>query len=134
MRVKEPLPKYDVIQEFMQLANQLDRRVNNSYRIEQRGSLFSPLLMHVSDADIQLYARSKGKKSVTAAEQACLVNFAKEVCLDGKIQTARWHKDDGSTEVGICTAQSTFFKTYRLNFCSCASYPCLLCRKFPSLN
>jgi hypothetical protein len=143
-RVKEPLPKDDLVMEMKTLAGQLRVQLRNKYSLQERyvfcllffylslvllfscsfsltpsplsiflyiphslppslpllrGSMFSPLLWHTSDADLQLFARARGRgQLVSSEEQRILINFAKDNFLCGYISSSRWLKLDGSGE------------------------------------
>lgn len=91
--VVEPC-KQGLINEVQFLAEKVNRYgCLGGYCLQQRGSLFSPLLHHVSDADIQMVS-----KIGVVSQQQCesLVQFAREHFYLGDIQSIRWEGTDGS--------------------------------------
>jgi hypothetical protein len=64
------------------------------FRLQERGSLFSPLIYHVSDADVQMYTKMQDVVSFAQCEH--LIQFAKSHFYLSHIQSVRWESVDGS--------------------------------------
>jgi hypothetical protein len=92
-QVVEP-NKQLLIAEVKSIAGNVTRSSKlKGFRLQERGSLFSPLIDHISDADIQLFTK---KRIVTVDQCEQLLNFARSNFYLGNIEAVRWEGFDGS--------------------------------------
>ena len=86
--------KRSLIAEINTIVRQVTRnKTLKGFRLQERGSLFSPLIEHISDADIQLFTR---KGVVTQAQCEHILHFAQQNLYLGHVHSIRWECFDGS--------------------------------------
>lgn len=64
------------------------------FRLQERGSLYSPLIHHISDADVQMFTKKQGSISFSQCDH--LIQFARTQFYLSHIESVRWEAVDGS--------------------------------------